>query len=134
MVPLAAQLGSLALMNGPGDDVIARKLLATAGNAAPPNEAAARIGLLIAAYSPGRRASKLRCPALFCLCSQDHVAPASVARRYAEKVDKAEILEYPIGHFNIYMDEPFERVIVDQIAFLERHVPPAYPTASIVWP
>jgi fermentation-respiration switch protein FrsA (DUF1100 family) len=125
MVPLAARPGSTALMNGPGDYEVANKLLETAGIAKPPNWAAARIGLIIATYSPGTRARELQCPILFCLCSKDQVAPASVARRYAKEARMAEIAEYPVGHFDIYMDEPFERVIVDQIEFLRKHVPPS---------
>jgi len=124
MASLAAHPGSIALMNGPGVYDVASKLLETAGSAAPPNEAAARIGLIIATYSPGKRTRELHCPVLFCLCAKDQVAPASVARRYAQAASKAEIMEYPVGHFDIYMDEPFERVIVDQIRFLQKHVPP----------
>lgn len=123
MVPLVAVPGSPALMNGYGDDERVSKLVATAGSAAPPNEASARIGLNIATYSPGRRTGELQCPILFCLCAKDHVAPASAARRYAKSASKAEILDYPVGHFDIYMDEPFEHVVVDQIEFLQRHLP-----------
>jgi hypothetical protein len=31
---------------------------------------------------------------------------------------------YPNGHFDIYVGEPFERVVADQVEFLQRHVPP----------
>src|SRR5690349_3794769 len=34
-----------------------------------------------------------------------------------------EVRLYPEGHFDIYVGEPFERVVADQIAFLQRHVP-----------
>ncbi|HEX6519024.1 MAG TPA: hypothetical protein VF070_03290 [Streptosporangiaceae bacterium] len=27
------------------------------------------------------------------------------------------------GHFDIYVGEPFERVVADQLAFLAQHVP-----------
>jgi uncharacterized protein len=32
---------------------------------------------------------------------------------------------YPEGHFAIYVDEAFERVVADQLAFLDRHLNPA---------
>jgi hypothetical protein len=32
---------------------------------------------------------------------------------------------YPGGHFDIYVGDPFERVVTDQIDFLRRHVPVA---------
>lgn len=122
-VALAAPVGEVGLMNGPGAEAIGRKLLVTAGAAQPPERVAARIGLFIGAYSPGKYAKDLRCPTLFCLCTEDNVAPAAVAKRYALRAPHGEIREYEAGHFDIYMDEPFERVISDQIAFLERHVP-----------
>lgn len=31
--------------------------------------------------------------------------------------------QYDAGHFGIYVGEPFERVVSDQIAFLAAHVP-----------
>src|SRR5205823_6370017 len=37
---------------------------------------AARIALRIGTYRPGRSAAKLACPALFCVCDHDSVAPA----------------------------------------------------------
>lgn len=122
MVPLVARPGTTALMNRPGDDEVALRLAETAGGAVPPNEAAARIGLSIGTYSPGRKVADLRCPILFCLCATDHVAPPSAARRYAKGASNAEIREYPIGHFDIYMGQPFERAVADQIEFLQRHL------------
>jgi len=126
-VPLAAPADQLALMNTPGNYAAASELLATAGSAAPPNAVAARSGITIGAYSPGRHARELRCPVLFCLCTKDNVAPAGVAKQYAQQAPRPSIFEYPVGHFDIYMGDAFEKVIVDQILFLRRHVPAAMP-------
>ncbi len=42
------------------------------------------------------------------------------SRKAAERAPRGELLESPGGHFDIYVGEPFERAIADQLAFLER--------------
>jgi poly(3-hydroxyalkanoate) synthetase len=74
-------------------------------------------------HRPGRQAAGLNCPALFCICEHDTVAPARAAQRHASRARRAEVRLYPYGHFDIYLGEPFERVVADQIDFLTRHIP-----------
>lgn len=84
----------------------------------------ARVALQIPLHRPGLRAKDVACPILFCVCESDSVAPPKPTLRYASKAPRGEVKIYPEGHFEIYLGEPFERVIADQIAFLHRHVPP----------
>ena len=123
LVEMTGVPGDLALMTGPGADERSHDLMRTAGAAKPPTKVAARIGLAIGTYSPGRNAKDLNCPVMFCLCTEDNVAPAAAARRFSRQAVLAEVHEYPVGHFDIYMDEPFEKVAVDQIEFLRKHLP-----------
>jgi dienelactone hydrolase len=87
------------------------------------NEVAARIALRIIRYRPGAAASRVRCPILFCVCETDSVAPAKATQRHARRAPHAEIRLYSEGHFDIYVGEAFERVIADQLAFLDRYLP-----------
>jgi pimeloyl-ACP methyl ester carboxylesterase len=87
------------------------------------NEVAARFALRVGLHRPGRQAARLACPALFCICEHDSVAPARAAQRHATRAPHGEIRLYPYGHFEIYLGEPFERVVADQIEFLTRHIP-----------
>ncbi|CAJ0704680.1 Quorum-quenching protein AidA [Ralstonia edaphis] len=87
------------------------------------NHVAARFALNILRYRPGRRAAKVSCPILFCICETDSVAPAGPTRRYAKKAPRGEVRLYRAGHFDIYVGEAFERVVTDQLDFLKRHVP-----------
>jgi uncharacterized protein len=87
------------------------------------NEVAARFGLQILRYRPGRKAAGVACPILFCICEADSVAPAGPTKRYAKRAPKGEVLLYPEGHFDIYVGAAFEKVVADQLAFLQRHVP-----------
>jgi fermentation-respiration switch protein FrsA (DUF1100 family) len=86
------------------------------------NEVTARIALHIAQYRPGRRAAKIRCPILFCVADDDLVTPPALALKAAERAPRAELKRYPIGHFDVYTGEPFERAVADQTEFLTRHL------------
>lgn len=88
------------------------------------NEVTARSSLLVPTFRPIRDAARVKCPALLQICEQDSVAPAAAAEKAARKMRKAEVIRYPIGHFDIYFDEWFERSVSDQTAFLVRHLHP----------
>jgi pimeloyl-ACP methyl ester carboxylesterase len=87
------------------------------------NHVAARFALNILRYRPGRQAAKVSCPILFCICETDSVAPAGPTLRYARKAPRGEVRLYREGHFDIYVGEAFERVVADQLDFLQRHLP-----------
>ncbi|HLL54010.1 MAG TPA: alpha/beta hydrolase [Myxococcaceae bacterium] len=118
-VPLVGPPGTLAAMASadaePGFMAIA-----------PPtfrNELAARLGLSLGLYRPVRHARKVRCPLLVQICEQDSVASTAAAERVVRRAGgKAEVLRYPIGHFDIYLGEHRERAARDQIAFFDRHL------------
>jgi pimeloyl-ACP methyl ester carboxylesterase len=63
---------------------------------------------------------RLRCPLLVCACERDTVAPAGPTIRAAQRAPSAELIRYPFGHFDIYVDDGFERSSSDQLAFLGR--------------
>jgi pimeloyl-ACP methyl ester carboxylesterase len=87
-----------------------------------PNEVAARFALKVITYRPGRLAAKVPCPILFCVCEADSVAPPVTTLRYAAKAPRGEVRMYPEGHFDIYVGDAFDRVVADQLAFLNRHL------------
>src|SRR3984957_1693414 len=121
MVPTAGRPGEVAVMKAP-DPYFCYMRLVPEGTTLR-NEVAARIGVKILPYRPGRLASKITCPILFCVCETDSVAPSGPTRRYAATAPRGEVRLYPEGHFGIYVDDAFERVIADQIEFLSRHLP-----------
>src|SRR5690625_527880 len=120
LVPTAGRPGEVALMNAP-DAYDGYLGLVPAGQTVP-NAVAARFALSLPAYRPGRSARKVGCPILFCVCSHDSVAPAGPTRRYAAQAPRGEVALYPEGHFAIYVGEAFERVVADQIAFLDHRL------------
>jgi hypothetical protein len=126
-VKVAARPGEIGLMDA--SDVVegVLGLLSASGIREDDyrNDVPARVALEIPLDAPGRRARKIPCPTLFCVCDADTVAPAKATLRHAAKAPRGEIRRYPAGHFDIYTGEHFERVISDQLAFLQTHVPTA---------
>ncbi len=88
------------------------------------NEVAARIMLTFATYSPGREAKKVACPVLFQVGTEDHITPPAPAIKAARSAPRGELITYPLSHFEIYLGEPFERAVADQLEFLGRQAPP----------
>jgi pimeloyl-ACP methyl ester carboxylesterase len=86
------------------------------------NEVAARVAPSITAYRPGRAARKVAMPILFCVCEYDSVTPPAQSLAYARTAPLGEIKTYAAGHFDIYLGEPFEAVVSDQVEFLTRHL------------
>jgi dienelactone hydrolase len=123
MVPTAGKPGEVALMTAP--DAYSGYLRLVPAGVELRNEVAARIGMKVITYRPGRLAAKIACPILFCVCETDSVAPAGPTLRYAAKAPRGEVKLYPEGHFAIYVDDAFERVVADQLAFLDKHLKPA---------
>jgi uncharacterized protein len=95
------------------------------------NEVAARVVFDILRYRPGRHAARIDVPILFAICNTDSVAPAGPTKRYAARAPRGEVETYVDGHFDIYVGEGFERVTVDQLDFLRRHVPTAAPPGAV---
>jgi fermentation-respiration switch protein FrsA (DUF1100 family) len=88
------------------------------------NRVAGRIALHVGLYRPGRAAAKLTCPSLFCVCDADSVAPAKATLKHVAAAPRGEIKRYPVGHFDIYVGEPFEQAVADQTEFLVRTLKP----------
>lgn len=84
------------------------------------NEVAARLFLVLPCYRPMRAAKSVKCPALFIACEKDSVTSTEAAVATAAAMGgKARLVELPIGHFDVYLGEWFERSSGEQIAFFK---------------
>jgi dienelactone hydrolase len=71
-------------------------------------------------YRPGLKTDQLPCPILIAICDQDsRVVPAAAAATTRRAGKRATVKHYPIGHFDMYLGEWFERSVMDQVAFLQ---------------
>ena len=120
-LPNAAEPGSTAFMNAP--DALPGMLALTTSVTDFDNRLTARSVIDIMLYSPGRKARQIGCPVYVALCDPDSVAPNKPAARQLAKSQFAEIHTYPVGHFDIYLGEPFEIAVTDYLTFLHKHVP-----------
>lgn len=117
-IPAVGDPGTFAVMSAPDSKPGFEALV-------PPqstweNRVAARIALRVGTYRPGRAAAKLTCPALFCVCEKDTVAPAVTTVKLVSRAPRGEVKRYPCGHFDIYVGAAFEQAVSDQTAFLRR--------------
>ena len=117
LIPIAAAPGSLGFLTAP--DSLAGYLALSPAYAR--NELAARLALATASYRPVKYAHLVRCPVLLQICERDSVAPPAAALATAQMLgSRARVESYPIGHFDIYFGEHFERAVGEQIHFLRQ--------------
>ena len=130
-LPATGPPGTLAVMTAPEAEPGMRAM-------DPPestwvNRVSARVMLTVPAYRPYSKFAKLRMPVLVQTCDEDATTPPEPAVRAAERSPNAELIRYPIGHFEIYVDPQFQRTVADQTEFLTRNLlptpvaPPARP-------
>ena len=80
-------------------------------------------------YRPGRLAGRLVMPLLVCVAEGDTAASVPLAVRPAEQAPRGELYRYPGGRFAVYLGGGFERMVADEVAFLQRHLSTG-PTAT----
>ncbi|MFC1543399.1 alpha/beta hydrolase [Candidatus Neomarinimicrobiota bacterium] len=87
------------------------------------NEVCARIVIRMDKYHPIKYTAKVRCPVLLQACDQDIGIPLSIIEKAQQRLGNlAEVVHYPIDHFDIYLGENFERAVSDQVEFLKKHL------------
>ncbi len=122
LLPVVGPPGTLAAMSTPDAEPGYRAIAGPTWR----NEFAARYGLSAARYRPGRQADRLPCPMLVQIADRDAVAPPAAAQDAAWRATgRGEVRTYPVGHFDVYTGERFERSVSDQLHFLTRHLSPA---------
>ena len=121
-IPAAGEPGALAVMTTP--DSLPGMTALVPAETNWQNRVAARIALMVGIYRPGLKAGKLPCPALFCICDNDSLAPAGATDKLARRGPQNEIKHYPVGHFDIYTGPTWEQAVSDQTDFLVRQLKP----------
>lgn len=120
MVPIAAAPCQPALMNA--HDALPGYLALVPKGMVFVNHVAARVLPEIMAYRPGRSASKVKFPILFCVSTTDTVTPPEQTIALVRKAPHGETKLYAAGHFEFYMGDAFEELVKDQTQFLTKHL------------
>jgi dipeptidyl aminopeptidase/acylaminoacyl peptidase len=86
------------------------------------NECPARILLTVTMYRPVRYAGRVSCPLLLVAAKKDSLIPVAAVRKTAQRAPKSELVEYDIGHFEIYAGKHFEKAVKREVEFLVHHL------------
>ena len=127
LIKAAGYPGELAVMSSP--DTMPGFEAITPPDSLWVNAVAARFGLKVGLYRPGRNAARIACPLLICLCEKDSLVSTKATEKVADEAPQAELARYPIGHFDIYNGEWFERAVSRQAEFLARHLSGSSPSS-----
>lgn len=122
LVPVAGEVGSGAVIAGPGAEKAIRHLVPA--GVAWRNEVAAGVALRVPFDRPARLAPRIRCPLLVAVCETDTVTPPGPAAAVAAAAPRGELRRYPYAHFEAYLGVGFEAFHADQVEFLRRHLRP----------
>jgi pimeloyl-ACP methyl ester carboxylesterase len=87
-----------------------------------PNRFLPRGTMSLPLQRPYAKAKRVTAPLLVQVLTDDVVTPPGPSRKAAASAPRGELIEYPGGHFDIYVGETFERAVSDQIAFMDRVV------------
>jgi len=86
------------------------------------NECPARAVLELLLYRPTMWAARVRCPALVIMGEKDSLIKPAAVERAVSRMRQATLKRLPVGHFDIYQGEWFEKVVSMQAEFLARHL------------
>lgn len=115
-VPVAGKPGSVAALTGPG--ALEGYMSMVPQDSSWENKMPARFALTFSYYRPTTAAARIQCPVLVIMGTHDQaVDPASI-RKMAAKIPDCRFIELPMGHFDAYTGELFEKIVVVQGDFL----------------
>ena len=87
------------------------------------NELCARVMVTPHGRTAADVIERVRCPVLIQICEKDPLVSLEGSLKMAARLGRpAEVKRYPIGHFDIYQRDHFERAVADQVEFLCRHL------------
>jgi len=120
-IPVIARTGEIGAMSSPDAYDAFLKMLPPATRWR--NQVTARTVLYLPWYRPITQVEQVKCPALYVICEQDSVAPASAAHKAAHRTPRSQVVTLACGHFDVYGGEMFEHSMNAQLRFLMAHVP-----------
>lgn len=118
LLPIVGPPGSLAAMSSPDAEPGSRAIQGPSFR----NEYCARAALGATMNRPIRQVARVRCPILFQVAERDTVAPPLAAGKAAALAPAAELLRYPVEHFDVYVGETRDAVLADEVGFLRREL------------
>jgi uncharacterized protein len=116
LVPVISDSGPFACMNTPEAMPGYSAIIPEGSNWR--NEVPARAGVTLAFYWPDIYASRIKCPVLMIGGETDTVVPYKAALRAAGRIKNCKTVSLPVGHFEAYVGDTFEKVVEIEGDFL----------------
>ena len=88
----------------------------------PHNYCPADIVFTLGLYRPITWAKKVACPALIIGAEQDSLFPPDGPQKMASIMQKATYIGVPVGHFDVYVDDAFEKLVTRMGDFLQTNL------------
>jgi dienelactone hydrolase len=116
--------GAFGMMSTPDALTGMLNLLGSEGSKAfeKDNFCPANIAITLAFYRPITKADKVTCPALVIGAQNDSLFPPDGPAKAAKRMKNATYISLPMGHFEPYVGEPFEKLVVQMADFLKRNL------------
>jgi pimeloyl-ACP methyl ester carboxylesterase len=116
LVPVVGDPGAFACMNTPEAKPGYTSIIPEGSKWR--NETPARAGITMAFYWPSLFASRIKCPVLMIAGENDTVVPYNAAVKTAGKIKSTRLVSLPVGHFEAYTGDMFEKVVEIEGEFL----------------
>lgn len=118
-LPLVGRTGSLAHL---ADDH-AMEIFSSLAPDDFVNEICARILIRMDKYSPVNYVHRVQCPVLFQVSDHEMIYQKNAVEHAKARLGSlAEIIHYPVGHFDVYIGDTFQKCVADQIRFFKKHL------------
>lgn len=118
-IPAVGKPGSFALLNAPGAFAGYRSLMSESEHFI--NKICGRSMLMMQGPDVAKVAENVKCPVLILVCEKDTTVSPDSYKKVAEILgEKATVIKYPIGHFDIYRGEFFNKAVDEQLSFLKQ--------------
>ncbi|MFC2000591.1 alpha/beta hydrolase [Chloroflexota bacterium] len=119
-IPVVGDPGTLAVLNAPGAKEGYEAIVPEGSSWR--NECPARIFFTGSLYRPIKVAKRVNCPTLIVMAEEDTLISPRSLERTAARMLNARLVRMPLGHFDVYSGEGFERVVEVKAAFLREHL------------
>jgi len=119
-VPIVGEPSRFALLNTP--ECMPGVLSILPPNYVMKNFAPARIVLTLPFYRPISCVSKIPCPVMMVRAERDSLIPPLAVEKTAAKIKKVKLVSLPVGHFEVYTGELFEKLSGIEAEFLKEHL------------
>jgi hypothetical protein len=119
-VPAVGSADDNAILVDPHAKEVTKSL--SANNSLWRNEIAPRVIFDILRLNPLKIAKNIKAPLLVTIAEKDTEAPIYLTKRLADLAPRGEVQTYPISHYEMYQPDIRQKVLLDQLKFLKKHL------------